>query len=62
MDRPGVSVYVRILRDDRLLLGLRKGGHGAGTWQCPGGKLDMGESYMECAIRETWEETSLEMS
>ena len=33
--------------------------HNAGTWQFPGGHLDLGESYFACAERETLEETGL---
>jgi 8-oxo-dGTP diphosphatase len=55
----GVGVAVIIVRDEKVLLGLRKGSHGAGTWSTPGGKVDFGESIEACAIRETREETGL---
>jgi len=53
----GVGVIVR--RNNKLLLGKRKGAHGAGTWGLPGGHLDPGEDVDACAIRETLEETGM---
>ena len=32
---------------------------GPGQWQFPGGHLEVGESYLACAERETLEETGL---
>lgn len=29
------------------------------SWECPGGKHEKDESNMDCAIRETYEETSI---
>ena len=55
--RVGVGVIVR--RDGQVLLGLRQGSHGAGTWALPGGHLEFSESVEECAAREVLEETGL---
>ena len=55
--RVGVGVIVR--RSSRVLLGRRRGTHGDGTWQFPGGHLQYGESIEECARRELLEETGL---
>ena len=56
---PKVGVGVIVRRSGRILLGCRKGAHGAGTWQFPGGHLKYGESVEECARRELREETGL---
>lgn len=55
--KEGVGVIV--VRDNRVLLGLRKGAHGADTWAFPGGKPKFYETVSTCAIRELTEETSM---
>jgi 8-oxo-dGTP diphosphatase len=57
--RVGVAVILR--RGDRVLMGLRKGSHGAGTWSFPGGHLEPGETVFECASRELREETGIDV-
>ncbi len=57
--RVGVGVIVR--RSGFVLLGKRKGSHGAFTWNFPGGHLDFGESLYSCAKREVWEEAGIKI-
>ena len=56
-----MGVGVLVLREGLVLLGKRKGSHGAGTWALPGGHLEYGESVEACAVRETKEETGLDI-
>lgn len=57
--KPGVGVGVIIKRDDKVLIGFRIGKHGNNTWSFPGGHLEFGESFENCATRETIEETGV---
>lgn len=56
---PYVGVTAVVVRGDWVLVGLRQGAHGAGTWAFPGGKLDPGEAPAAAVARELWEETGL---
>ncbi len=64
-----VGVGVLIISNDKVLLGHRvsnyedTGGiHEGDSWTCPGGKQEYNETIVECAIRETLEETNLDIS
>jgi 8-oxo-dGTP diphosphatase len=46
----------------RVLLGLRKDSDGSGAWGLPGGYIEFGESFEECAVREVYEETGLQIT
>jgi 8-oxo-dGTP diphosphatase len=59
--RPLVGICVLVEKDGKLLLGKRKGSHGAGEYAAPGGHLEYLESFMSCATREVLEETGLQI-
>lgn len=59
--RPKVGVGVMIMKDGKVLLGKRKGSHGAGEYAWPGGHFEYMESFEQCAKRETVEETGMEI-
>lgn len=57
---PGVNVSVIIINhQNQVLLGQRRSGLFAGSWGLPGGKVDIGETLLQAAVRETMEETGL---
>lgn len=58
---PKVGVGVFVWKDGKFIMGQRLGSHGANTWSIPGGHLEYGESWEECAKREVLEETGLEI-
>lgn len=60
-NRPGVGVGVYIRKGNKILFGKRKNAHGQGSWCPPGGHLEYGESLEDCAKRETYEETGLDI-
>lgn len=63
-----VGVGVLILNQGKVLLGKRhaeysnsatKLADSGGTWTCPGGSIDFGETLIDCAKREVLEEVGL---
>jgi 8-oxo-dGTP diphosphatase len=56
---PLVGVSAVVVRDGRVIVGRRKGSHGAGTWAFPGGKVEPGEHPSDVVRRELDEETGL---
>jgi 8-oxo-dGTP diphosphatase len=57
--RPVIGVAVIIYRDHEVLLGKRRGSHGADTWSMPGGHMEFGETPEACARREVAEEVGV---
>ncbi|WP_256220765.1 NUDIX hydrolase [Streptomyces sp. CC53] len=48
-----------VVQDRRVLLVRRRVAEGALSWQLPAGKIELGETPEEAAVRETHEETGL---
>ncbi len=59
--RPLVGLGVIIRKEGKVLFGKRKSAHGEGSWCCPGGHLEMWETFEACAKREVFEECDLEI-
>lgn len=55
----GVCVIVLDKEHKNILLGKRLGSYRAGTYGCPGGRLQRSETLIDCSKRELVEETSL---
>ena len=58
---PKVGIGVMVLKNEKVLLGKRKGSHGEGEYAWPGGHMEYMESFAECAAREVREETGVEI-
>jgi mutator protein MutT len=51
-----------IFRDGKLLIALRHDdAHLGGLWEFPGGKLESGETFEQCLVRELKEELGIEV-
>ena len=59
--QPEVCVGAIAIDDDRLLMIRRGRGPAAGEWSIPGGRVELGETLAEAVVRETMEETGLEV-
>lgn len=53
------ATLMLVIRDERMLLILKKRGLGAGKFNGPGGRVERGETPFQAAIREVTEETGV---
>jgi 8-oxo-dGTP diphosphatase len=60
--RPLVGIAIVVRQDDKILLFKRQGSHAGGMWSVPGGHLEFGESFEDCARREVREEVGVEVT
>jgi 8-oxo-dGTP diphosphatase len=58
---PQAGVYIIIMKEGRVLLGMRKREPNKDCWVVPAGRIGFGESFESCAKREVLEETGLEI-
>jgi 8-oxo-dGTP diphosphatase len=58
---PEVAVGAVVQRDGELLLVRRGHGPAAGEWSLPGGRVRFGEELREATMRETREETGIDV-
>jgi 8-oxo-dGTP pyrophosphatase MutT (NUDIX family) len=50
-----------LIKENKILLAMKKRGFGAGRWNGAGGKVENGEKIIDAAIRETKEEIGVEV-
>jgi ADP-ribose pyrophosphatase YjhB (NUDIX family) len=60
-EHPEVAVGAVVTRAGQLLLVRRGHGPAAGEWSVPGGRVRLGEELHEAVVRETREETGLDV-
>ena len=61
MSKPEVAVGAICTHLEALLLVRRGRGAAQGEWSVPGGRVEWGETLHEAVVRETYEETALEV-
>lgn len=55
------ATLVFLLKEDKILLAMKKRGFGMGHWNGVGGKVEPGETSIQAAIRETEEEIGVKV-
>ena len=58
---PMIGVAVVIFRENQILLAKRGKEPSQGKWSTPGGRLELGETIFEAAMREVLEECSVDI-
>jgi 8-oxo-dGTP pyrophosphatase MutT (NUDIX family) len=48
-----------LVKENKVLLGMKKRGFGNGKWNGLGGKIEAGETAEDAAVREIWEESRI---
>lgn len=59
--KPEVAVGALVLRDNKVLLVKRNHPPAEDLWAVPGGRINVGETLQEAAVREIKEETGLDI-
>ncbi|MBP9855816.1 MAG: 8-oxo-dGTP diphosphatase [Candidatus Pacebacteria bacterium] len=54
-----ITTLVLLQEGDKILLGLKKRGFGVGRWNGFGGKVELGETVLEAAVREMVDECGI---
>lgn len=62
IQRPFIGVVVLVMKEGRFLAGKRIGGAAEQEYGLPGGHLEFGESFEDCAYREVDEEAGLSIA
>ncbi|MGH3313493.1 MAG: NUDIX hydrolase [Streptomyces sp.] len=60
-DRPGIAAAI-VVHEGRVLMVRRRVSEGPLSWQFPAGEVESGEVREDAAVRETKEETGLEVT
>lgn len=54
-------IAAALMEENKILIAKRNYGTLAGYWEFPGGKVEQGETDVECICREIWEEFSVKI-
>jgi 8-oxo-dGTP diphosphatase len=60
-ERPGIAAAI-VVHDNRVLMVRRRVSEGQLSWQFPAGEVEPGEAREDAAVRETKEETGLDVA